>query len=325
MDGVCADCGHDGKLHARDRCQPCYWRAKHDSAKTSLASSVAASPDRGGSALSSLHPSRSAAQAAHSEALPALRSGAPPRRPRSLHRVLSTRSADRRRLGPRRRSTRRALPGMVRRVRRLAARALRTSAPSAPRRRCRYAGIERPVALIAAVSDGGRSGRSPGDAARLLEAFLVARGLVLASDERGRLLTADARAGSSAAHRRCAPRPSDTSRGCRPVANAPAGSASTRSPITRSSSASRSSRGSPRTWTAPASPTRRRARAVTSSSSSPRVAIAASDWRRCATSSASPARHGSASRTQPRVSRTEPPAGSAAALSPARACCARRA
>ena len=33
MDGVCADCGHDGKLHARDRCQPCYWRAKHDSAK----------------------------------------------------------------------------------------------------------------------------------------------------------------------------------------------------------------------------------------------------------------------------------------------------
>ncbi len=50
-----------------------------------------------------------------------------------------------------------------------------------------HAGIDRPVALIAAVSDGGRSGRRPGDAARLLEAFLVARGLVLASDERGRL------------------------------------------------------------------------------------------------------------------------------------------
>ncbi|MGZ6623000.1 MAG: integrase [Solirubrobacteraceae bacterium] len=49
------------------------------------------------------------------------------------------------------------------------------------------AGVERPSALIAAISDGGRSGRSPGDAARLLEAFLVARGLVLASDERGRL------------------------------------------------------------------------------------------------------------------------------------------
>ncbi|HEY3759945.1 MAG TPA: site-specific integrase [Solirubrobacteraceae bacterium] len=50
-----------------------------------------------------------------------------------------------------------------------------------------HAGIDRPAALIAAVSDGGRSGRSPGDAARLLEAFLVAEGLVLASDEQGRL------------------------------------------------------------------------------------------------------------------------------------------
>lgn len=48
-------------------------------------------------------------------------------------------------------------------------------------------GVQRPAALIAAVSDGGRSGRSPGDTARLLEAFLVDRGLVLASDERGRL------------------------------------------------------------------------------------------------------------------------------------------
>jgi site-specific recombinase XerD len=53
--------------------------------------------------------------------------------------------------------------------------------------RALHDGVERPVALVAAVSDGGRSGRSPGDAARLLEAFLVARGLVLASDERGRL------------------------------------------------------------------------------------------------------------------------------------------
>ena len=53
--------------------------------------------------------------------------------------------------------------------------------------RALHAGVDRPAALIAAVSDGGRSGRSPGDAARLLEAFLVARGLALASDERGRL------------------------------------------------------------------------------------------------------------------------------------------
>ncbi len=50
-----------------------------------------------------------------------------------------------------------------------------------------HAGVDRPAALIAAVSDGGRSGRSPGDAARLLEAFLVASGLAIASDERGRL------------------------------------------------------------------------------------------------------------------------------------------
>jgi site-specific recombinase XerD len=50
-----------------------------------------------------------------------------------------------------------------------------------------HAGIDRPAAIIAAVSDGGRSGRSLGDSARLLEAFLVARGVVLASDERGRL------------------------------------------------------------------------------------------------------------------------------------------
>ncbi len=50
-----------------------------------------------------------------------------------------------------------------------------------------HAGIDRPAAIIAAVSEGGRSGRSPGDSTRLLEAFLVARGVVLASDERGRL------------------------------------------------------------------------------------------------------------------------------------------
>jgi site-specific recombinase XerD len=54
-------------------------------------------------------------------------------------------------------------------------------------------------------------------------------------------LTPDVRAGSSAAPRRCARRPSDISPGCWPVASAPGGSASTRSKITRSSSASRSS------------------------------------------------------------------------------------
>jgi site-specific recombinase XerD len=70
---------------------------------------------------------------------------------------------------------------------------LQRSAPAVSVRHLRrleralHAGVDRPTALIAAVSDSGRSGRSPGDSARLLEAFLVARGLVLASDERGRL------------------------------------------------------------------------------------------------------------------------------------------
>jgi len=45
----------------------------------------------------------------------------------------------------------------------------------------------RPVELLAAVTDRGRSGRGPGGTARLLEAFLVERGLLLAGDERGRL------------------------------------------------------------------------------------------------------------------------------------------
>ena len=49
------------------------------------------------------------------------------------------------------------------------------------------AGHTRPGALLAAVSDGGRSGRTPGSTHRLLEAFLVGRRLLLAGDERGRL------------------------------------------------------------------------------------------------------------------------------------------
>jgi hypothetical protein len=69
------------------------------------------------------------------------------------------------------------------------------------------AGVQRPAALIAAVSDKGRSGRSPGDTARLLEAFLVDRGLALASDERGRL-----------AHRRRARRIERCPEPLRPVA-----------------------------------------------------------------------------------------------------------
>jgi site-specific recombinase XerD len=49
------------------------------------------------------------------------------------------------------------------------------------------AGQTRSAELLTAVIDRGRSGRSPGDTARLLEIFLVGRGLLLASDERGRL------------------------------------------------------------------------------------------------------------------------------------------
>jgi integrase len=49
------------------------------------------------------------------------------------------------------------------------------------------AGQTRPAALLAAVIDRGRSARSPGSTARLLEGFLVGRGLLLASDEQGRL------------------------------------------------------------------------------------------------------------------------------------------
>jgi site-specific recombinase XerD len=48
-------------------------------------------------------------------------------------------------------------------------------------------GQERPVALLEALTDRGRSGRSPGATARLVEAFLVDRGLTIRSDEAGRL------------------------------------------------------------------------------------------------------------------------------------------
>ena len=73
------------------------------------------------------------------------------------------------------RSTRRALPGVVRSIRRLAA---RRSAPKVSLRHLRrleqslQADVERSSALVAAVLDGGRSGRSQGDA--VAAAFLEA-------------------------------------------------------------------------------------------------------------------------------------------------------
>lgn len=191
---MCVDCGQDGKLHARGRCSPCYWRAKHDAAKEVC-------PGCG-----------------RREQLRKIASG-----PRCWRCVRH--EAPRKQPAPRR--CRRC--GQVRRHAahglcnacyqrdplivsvwvqgaqdRLAERCpdwfgelaewlLERSAPAVSLRHLRrleralHAGVERPAALIAAVSDGGRSGRSPGDAARLLEAFLVAHGLVLASDEQGRL------------------------------------------------------------------------------------------------------------------------------------------
>jgi site-specific recombinase XerC len=194
MHGVCVDCGQDGKLHARGRCTPCYWRAKHDAAKEVC-------PGCG-----------------RREKLREIVSG-----PRCWRCV--------RREAPRKQPTLRRCRrcGQVRRHAahelcnacyqrdparvgvwvqgaedRLGERCpdwfgafarwlLERSATGVSVRHLRRveralnAGLERPAALIAAVSDGGRSGRSPGDTARLLEAFLVDRGLVLAGDERGRL------------------------------------------------------------------------------------------------------------------------------------------
>jgi site-specific recombinase XerD len=194
MRGVCADCGHDGKLHARERCQPCYWRAKHDAEKDVC-------PGCG-----------------RRDKLRVIASG--PRCWRCVRREAPRRPPTPKRCRRCGQVRRHAAHGLCNacyqrdplRVGvwvqgaqdRLAERCpqwfaaladwlLERSAPAVSVRHLRRieqalnAGADRPVALIAAVSDGGRSGRSPGDAARLLEAFLVDRGLVLASDEPGRL------------------------------------------------------------------------------------------------------------------------------------------
>jgi len=194
MEGVCSDCGQDAKLHACGRCQPCYWRAKHDGDKEVCP---------GCGERWRLRPTADGP---------------------GCHRCI-------RRARPRKQPTPRRCRrcGQVRRhaahglcsacyqrdpvivgvwvqgaQARLGERCptwfgpfadwlLERSAPAVSVRHLRlleralHAGIERPVALVAAVSDRGRSGRSPGDTARLLEAFLVHRGLVLAGDERGRL------------------------------------------------------------------------------------------------------------------------------------------
>ena len=194
MQGVCVDCGQDGKLHARARCTPCYWRAKHDAAK-------AICPGCG--ERWRLRPTEQGSRCHR-----CIRRARPRKQP-SLRRC--------RRCGQVRRHAAHGLctacyqrdparvgvwvQGAEQRLGdhcpswfgAFADWLLDRSAPAVSVRHLRRveraltAGAARPAALIAAVSDRGRSGRSPGDAARLLEAFLVDRGLVLASDERGHL------------------------------------------------------------------------------------------------------------------------------------------
>jgi len=194
MQGVCADCGQDGKLHARGRCSPCYWRAKHDAAKEICPAcgrrerlrEIASGPRcwrcvRREAPRKTPTPRRCQRcgqvrrHAAHGQCTACYQ--------RDPARVGIWVQGAEDRLGERCPSWLGAFAGWL----------LDRSATGVILRHLRRvegalsAGVERPAALIAAVSDGGRSGRSPGDTARLLEGFLVHRGLVLASDERGRL------------------------------------------------------------------------------------------------------------------------------------------
>jgi site-specific recombinase XerC len=194
MQGVCIDCGRDGKLHARGRCTPCYWRAKHDAAKEICP---------GCGERWRLRPTDEGARCHRCIRRARPRKQPTPRRCRRCGRVRRHAAhglcnacyqrdplivgvwvqGAQDRLAERSPEWFGAFAGWL----------LDRSAPAVSVRHLRrleralHAGIERPAALIAAVSDRGRSGRSPGDTARLLEGFLVHRGLVLASDERGRL------------------------------------------------------------------------------------------------------------------------------------------
>lgn len=194
MDGVCADCGHDGKLHARGRCQPCYWRAKHDCAKEICPGCGErwrlrltaegrrchrcirrARPRKQPTPRSCQRCGQLARHAAHGLCNACYQ--------RDPMRVGVWVQGARGRLGERCPAWFGAFADWL----------LERSAPAVSVRHLRrleralHAGVHTPTALITAVTDGGRSGRSPGDSARLLEAFLVERGLVLANDERGRL------------------------------------------------------------------------------------------------------------------------------------------
>jgi site-specific recombinase XerD len=194
MEGVCADCGHDGKLHARDRCQPCYWRAKREGEKEICPGcgrreklrTIASAP-RCWRCVRRESPRK--------QPIPRPCQGCGQIRRHTAHglctacyqrdplRVGVWVQGAQARLGERCPRWFGAFAGWL----------LERSAPAVAVRHLRrlesalHAGVERPALLVAAVANGGRSGRSRGDAARLLEAFLVEHGLALASDERGRL------------------------------------------------------------------------------------------------------------------------------------------
>jgi integrase len=194
MEGVCVDCGHDGKLHALDRCSPCYWRAKREAAKAvcpgcgrreklrEITSGPRCwrcvrreAPRRKPTPRRCLRCSQVRRHAAHGLCTACYQ--------RDPARVGVWVQGAEDRLGERCPDWLGAFAGWL----------LQRSATGVGLRHLRRleralsAGTQRPAELIAAVADGGCSGRSPGDTARLLEAFLVHRGLVLASDERGRL------------------------------------------------------------------------------------------------------------------------------------------
>jgi site-specific recombinase XerD len=194
MDGVCADCGHDGKLHARGRCQPCYWRAKHDCAKEICPGCgerwrlrLTAEGRRCHRCIRRArprkHPTPRSCQRCGQLARHAAHGLCNACYQRDPMRVGVWVQGARGRLGERCPAWFGAFADWL----------LERSAPAVSVRHLRrleralHAGVHTPTALITAVTDGGRSGRSPGDSARLLEAFLVERGLVLANDERGRL------------------------------------------------------------------------------------------------------------------------------------------
>lgn len=194
MNRVCPDCGVDGKAYAWGRCRSCYWRAKRAAEKELCP---------GCGELGRLH-----------ETPIGRRCGWCVRRARP-RKTPTPRSC--RRCGQLRRHTAHGLcgacyqrdPAIVGVWAQGASSRLGENCPAwfgtlieyllercAPAvclrhlRRIEHAladGHSRPASLLAAVTDRGRSGRSPGSTARLLEGFLVGRGLLLASDEQGRL------------------------------------------------------------------------------------------------------------------------------------------